>query len=129
MTVKKFTFGSVIEEVEIGNKQYVVDFSDTAVEKRDEVLHKWHKEYAAFANTDIDSLDINDQRLKLSSLRENMKEFIESVLGEGVFAELYELSGKSTTNLLELALFLMEFIAEKSNKSADTLRSKYTKKK
>lgn len=129
MTAKKFTFGSVIEEVEIGNKKYSVDFSDDAVEKRDEVLHKWHQEYSTFANTDIDSLDMNDQRLKLSSLRENMKEFIESVLGEGVFAELYELSGKSTTNLLELALFLMEFIAEKSNKSADTLRSKYTKKK
>lgn len=128
MTVKKFTFGKVVEPVEIGSKKYEVDFSDTAIEKRDEVLTEWQKEYAEFTDLDIEKLDINDQRMKLSHLREIMREFVETVLGENTFDELYEMSGKSTINLLELVQFLMEFIAEKSNKSADAVRSKYVKK-
>lgn len=128
MTVKKFTFGKVVEPVEIGDKKYEVDFSDAAVEKREEVLIKWQQEYAEFVGVDIEKLDINDQRLKLSNLRESMRSYVEVILGENTFDELYEMSGKSTVNLLELVNFLTEFIAEKSNKTADAVRSKYVKK-
>lgn len=129
MTVKKFTFGKVIEEVEIGDKKYEVDFSDAAVEKREEVLLKWHKEHTEFVDTEIEKLDVTDQRFKLNNLRESMCEYIEAVLGENTFNELYEMSGKSTLNLLGLVNFLTEFLAEKSNKSANAIRSKYTNKK
>lgn len=126
--MKKFQFEKVYEEVEIGDKIYRVDFSDDKALEYRAKFNKFYKEAQELEKTDLDALSDEEQLAIFNKNRENMKEITDVILGEGAFDELYELSGRSTANYMQLLLFLGEVIAEKTEKVKEDARKKYVKK-
>ncbi|WP_342045916.1 hypothetical protein [Bacillus sp. OTU530] len=126
--MKKFQFEKVYEEVEIGDKVYRVDFSDDKALEYRAKFNKFYKEAQELEKTDLDTLSDEEQLAIFHKNRENMKEITDVILGEGAFDELYELSGRSTANYMQLLLFLGKVVAEKTEKVKEDARKKYVKK-
>ncbi|OQM47536.1 hypothetical protein B6A27_00385 [Anoxybacillus sp. UARK-01] len=127
--MKKFEFRKSYEEIEIAGKIYRIDFTDEKVMEYQKNFSRFYQEAQELNNLDIESLSDEEQQTIISKQRKNMKIVTENLLGEGTFEELFELSGRSTVNYMELLLFLGEVMSERTNTIKEDARKKYVKKK
>lgn len=127
MTKRVFEF-SKPEELEIAGEVFTLDTSD-------EKALKFQKEFTKARSTieKIQALDIekaSDEEMEQAYFqsKEVAKTFFDGVLGEGAFDRLYEKSGKSLSNMMELMTFLQEVQSEKVDKVKKQAKNQYVKK-
>lgn len=101
---------------EINGKDYIVSYDDDKLLKYREVMSKFSKEYERSKVNDADNLSIKEQA-KIREHQESLiKELIESVFGEGKYAEIYESSGRSLINILEVVSVFANWMQDKIGK-------------
>jgi len=127
--MRKFTFDKSYEEIDLEGKIYKIDMSDEAIKKYQLAMHKYHVEAQKLEKVDVSKLDFEEQKKTFIQALELQKKFIETILGKGSFDELYEKSGKSSSNMVELVVFLGEIIGDKVKKLKEKQRNLYVKNK
>lgn len=126
--MKKFVFDKSYEEVEIAGQVYKIDMSDEKVTEYQKAFKLFYEKVQELSNTDIEKISDEEQIGILTKQKDNMKAFTEIVLGVGAFDKLYELSGRSTVNYMQLLMFISEIFEEKTNNIKADARKKYVKK-
>ena len=127
--MRKFTFDKSYEEIDLEGKIYKIDMSDEAIKNYQLAMHKYHKEAQKLEKVDVSKLDFEEQKKTFNQALELQKKFIETILGKGTFDELYEKSGESSSNMVELVVFLGEIIGDKVKKLKEKQRNLYVKNK
>lgn len=126
--MKKFEFGKAYEEIEINGKPYRIDFSDDKLKQYQDMFYKFYQEAEEMKQANIEEMTPDEQNALLEKQRQNMKMVTETILGEGTFDELFELSGRSTWNYMKLIEFLAEIIGQRFDEFKEEQRKKYVKK-
>lgn len=126
--MKKFEFKKPIEEIEVADKTYNIDFSDEKLKEYQKEFNHFYKQTKEIEAVKSDNLSDDEQLALMDQTKELVRKFIDKLLGEGSFDEIYEASGKSLINLIEFVAFLGEIIGERSNKLRNENRNKYLKK-
>lgn len=127
--MRKFEFKKSYEEIDIAGEVYRVDLSDEKVKMYQKAFKSFYEEGQKISEVDIEKLSDGEQEELLSKQLETMKLVTETVLGKGTFEKLYELSGRSTVNYMDLLLFVSEVMQEKAENLKEDARKKYVKKK
>lgn len=128
--MRSFEFKKSYEEIKINGEIYKVDFSDNKVLEYQKLFRSF---YATSLELNEEGKDINktqdqekeyfDKSLKL------VKDTLEGLLGENTFDKIYEQSGKSLINIVDLVTFLADTIQEKMTSLKDEKLEKYVGKK
>jgi hypothetical protein len=126
--MKKFEFDKAYEEIEINGKPYQIDFSDDKLKQYQDMFYKFYQEAEEMKQANIEEMTPDEQNALLEKQRQNMKMVTETILGEGTFDELFELSGRSTWNYMKLIEFLAEIIEQRFDEFKEEQRKKYVKK-
>lgn len=126
--MRKFEFKKSYEEINIAGKVYRVDFSDENIKKYQKSFNEFYKKNKEFENIDEENLSVEEQQEILDKVLNIIKEFVETILGQNTFDELYDKSGKSIFNMMELVNYLAEIVGEKGQKLRDENYKKYTQK-
>lgn len=127
--MRKFEFGKSYEEVEIAGKIYKIDFTDAKVKEYQFAIHDYYKEAQELRKVDVEKLTPEEQQEKFVEAMELQRKFIDIILGEGAFDELYEKSGESSQNMVALVEFLAEVIGERVQKLKEKQKNKYVRPK
>jgi hypothetical protein len=126
--MRSFEFKSSVEEFKIGDKVYQIDFSDQKVKEYQRTFVNFY-EKSQELQKEIDKSTVENQEELFDQTLELVKGLIDQLLGSGSFDELYEKSGKSLINMMDLIAFLSEVVAEKAEKAKDERLNKYVKNK
>lgn len=127
--MRKFTFDKSYEEIDLEGKIYKIDMSDEAIKNYQLAMHKYHKEAQKLEKVDVSKLDFEEQKKTFNQALELQKNFIETILGKGTFDELYEKSGQSSSNMIDLVVFLGEVVGERVQKLKEKQLNRYLKNK
>ena len=127
--MRKFTFDKSYEEIDLEGKIYKIDMSDEAIKNYQLAMHKYHKEAQKLEKVDVSKLDFEEQKKTFNQALELQKKFIETILGKGTFDELYEKSGQSSSNMIDLVVFLGEVVGERVKKLKEKQLNRYLKNK
>lgn len=127
--MRTFEFGKSYEEVDIAGKTYQIDMSDKAIKEYQIAINKYHKEAQKLESVEISKLDFEEQKVKFNEAMQLQKNFIETILGKGTFDELYEKSGQSSSNMIDLVVFLGEVVGERVQKLKEKQLNRYLKNK
>lgn len=127
--MRTFEFGKSYEEVDIAGKTYQIDMSDKAIKEYQIAINKYHKEAQKLESVEISKLDFEEQKVKFNEAMQLQKDFIETILGEDTFDELYEKSGQSSSNMIDLVVFLGEVVGERVKKLKEKQLNRYLKNK
>lgn len=127
--MRKFTFDKSYEEIDLEGKIYKIDMSDKAIKEYQIAINKYHKEAQKLESVEISKLDFEEQKKVFIQALELQKKFIETILGEGTFDELYEKSGQSSSNMIDLVVFLGEVVGERVKKLKEKQLNRYLKNK
>lgn len=125
MTRKAFEFKKSFEEVEIAGNIYQVDFSDEKIGQYHKSFEHFYKESQRIKAIDTKELPSEKQRDLFGEMQDLVKNVVEELLGKGTYADLYEASGHSLINMLELVTYLGEAINEKTQKINEDRKKKY----
>lgn len=123
--MKNFEFQKSYEEVKIAGKVYKMDMSDDKVMEYQETFKKYYDKADELSNVKIEDMSVTAQVEMLAEQKGILKEATELMLGEGSFDELYEASGKSTINFMELFVFLGSLMNEKTGEIKANAANKY----
>jgi hypothetical protein len=126
--MKSFDFKKSYEELKIDGEIYKIDLSDDKV-----------KEYQrAFVDFQVKSqeLQIASDKAITPELKEEFMDKSKALVGETIdlllggqsFNKLYESSGRSLINMIDLVLFLTEIIQSKTEELKSSTLEKYIKK-
>lgn len=126
--MKSFDFKKSYEELKIDGEIYKIDLSDDKV-----------KEYQrAFVDFQVKSqeLQIASDKAITPELKEEFMDKSKALVGETIdlllggqsFDKLYESSGRSLINMIDLVLFLTEIIKSKTEELKSSTLEKYIKK-
>lgn len=126
MTIKKFEFKNTQEEIEIAGEKYSIDFSDDAIIRYNKEFEQFYMKSQDIQSVDVSKLTGPEQANQFNEMRELTKGVTEELLGEGTFEPLYEKSGKSLINMVEVLNFLAEHVSEKLSKLKEKELKKYT---
>lgn len=124
IVVREFKFKSTVEKLRINGNDYEIDFADDKIKQYQKELEQFYFKSKEVQEVDADNLSAEEQQKYLDKTKELATSIIDALLGEGAFEELYEESGKSLINMVDLIEFLTEVIGEKSTK---TKQEKYDK--
>lgn len=127
--MKKFSFDKSYEEVKIADKVYKIDMSDDKVKDYQQALQGYHKEAEQLTSANLENATPEEQVELFNKQLGMMKVVTETILGEGTFDELYEMSGRSSRNYLKLMLFIAEVMEEKIDEVKSDALSKYLNEK
>lgn len=128
--MREFKFDKTYEEFKIAGEVYRVDFSDNAIKRYQLELHKYMKESQRLQGVDFNSLDAEEKEKTFDEAIDALRKFLDCIMGEGAFDELYKASGESTENMTDLASFLAEVVGERAQKLKEKQKKlKYTKHK
>lgn len=125
--MKKFDFSKSYEEVEIAGKTYKIDFSDEKTLEYQSLYEEALKEGTKASEIDVEKATLEELKAQQENTKRSMEKFVDVVLGEGEFNELYEKAGKSSIIFVELLEFLGDIIASKTNEVKEKAKSKYVK--
>jgi hypothetical protein len=128
MTIKKFEFKKTYEEVEIAGKVYKVDLQDESVKKYQKQFNSFTEQSMQLQEAAKENMTVDEQAAFLDQSKELAMVTINTLLGENAFDELYEASGKSLINVMDLINFLTEVIREKAGELQAQTVDKYLKK-
>lgn len=126
----KFQFEKVTYDLEINDgKVYTIDFSDDAMLRYMDVAEDVQKAFDGISEDEFLKLDHEGRQQMVESQKESVKNVIEAFLGEGSFDEVYELAGRSLSNLLPLMEHIMDEFNRRNNVRLDEKKAQYLKKK
>jgi hypothetical protein len=126
--MRSFEFKSSVEEFKIGDKVYQIDFSDQKVKSYQRSFVNFHVKSQELSDK-IDKATPEIQEILFDQTLQLVKELLDQLLGSGSFDELYEKSGKSLINMMDLIAFLSEVVVEKADKAKNERLEKYVKNK
>lgn len=127
--MREFQFKKSYEEVKINGDVYQIDMSDVKVAEYQILFSTFHDEAAKLQAESEKDMTPDEQKAFINKSKELVGKALEALLGENTFDKLYEQSGKSIINVIDLILFLAEMIAEKTEKVKDENIKKYLKAK
>lgn len=113
--MKKILLQKAVEEIEIGDKVFILDTSD-------DTLKKWQKEIHALQD-ELNALDYTDNDA-LEKVRVVMIACLDLILGENAGNNIYEMTGRSTSLMMNVVFELAKIMTDKiknmkSNAAAD----------
>jgi hypothetical protein len=121
--VKSFEFKKAYEEVKINGNVYKVELGDEKVKEYQKAFIEFSDESVALqANKDI------TQEEAFDGAKELVKKFIDVLLGHDAFEVLYEQSGGSILNMIDLVSFLADVVKDKTQTIQSEQLNKYLKK-
>jgi hypothetical protein len=127
--MRTFEFKKTYEEIGINGETYRLDFAD-------QKLLQYQKEFRAFQLKTVEmdekakTLETPEQELEFfEETKQLVKEIIDVFLGEGSFDKIYEQSGGSIFNVIELVMVLGEIVEERMAKEKNEKLNKYLKNK
>ena len=126
---KAFEFTKSYETVDIAGKEYKIEFNDEKVLQYTKSFDKFHTETQKIDSVDVKSLTVAKQEELFYTMQGLVKSITEELLGEGTYAELYELSGKSVIGMIDVVMYLSEVVGDRMTQIRDEKKSKYTAKK
>lgn len=126
--MKKFEFKKTYEEVEIAGKVYRVDLQDESVKKYQKQFNSFYEQSQNLQAAATKEMTIDEQAAFLDQSKELASVTINALLGDNAFDEIYEASGKSLINVMDLINFLTEVIREKAGELQEQTVNKYLKK-
>jgi hypothetical protein len=125
--MREFSFKSTIEEFKINGEVYSIDFADDKVKEYQKTFRSFYDkamEFQKAINKDVNTTD-EEQEEMLEKSKQMTKEIIDSLLGKNKFEIIYEQSGRSLMNVLELVSFLGDVVKEKTEKLTTSHVNKY----
>lgn len=128
-TMKTFQFKNSFEEIKINERVYKVDLSDDKVRSYQAQFVGLNEKIKELQSKDTTDMSLEEQNDYFNQSKEITKEVIESVLGKDSFDPIYEESGRSLFNMLDLLTFLSDLIGEKTKDRYENKVDKYIKNK
>lgn len=127
--MKTFEFKKSYEELQINGEQYKVDMSDRAITDYRKSFENFYERADALQNVDVTNLSEKEEEEYYGKLNTLAKECVEKLLGRNTYEKLYEQSGGSIYNILELIEFLADLIKGKADKIHEENVQKYLRNK
>lgn len=129
MTMRSFDFKKTYEEIKINGEVYKIDFSDAKLKEYRKSFNEFYAESQKMQSVNASELVKDDEFKQFDQATGLTKKAIDNLLGDGSFDKLYEQSGRSLFNMMDLVEFLAELVGEKTNKVRNERAHKYTKHK
>lgn len=129
INIKKFEFKKTYEEVELAGKVYKIEFNDERLLVYMKAFDKFHTKSNELHEIETEKLDIKKQEEVLSEMAEMIKEILDLLLGKGAYDELYEKSGQSVINMVDVVVFVGDVVGERMEQSREEKKQQYVKKK
>ncbi len=129
INIKKFEFKKSYEEVELAGKVYKIEFNDERLLVYMKAFDKFYTKSNELHEIETEKLDIKKQEEVLYEMAEMIKEILDLLLGEGAYDELYEKSGQSVINMVDVVLFVGDVVGERMEQSREEKKQQYVKKK
>ena len=126
--MKQFELDKGYEEVEIAGDTYRIDLSDES-RKHNQIRGQEIMKMADRLQNISD--DFSEEKLEqlFNELQENVKPWVDSILGDGSYDKIYQKANESVFIVVDVALEVMAYINEKEQEKFEQKRKKYTKKK
>jgi hypothetical protein len=121
--LRSFEFKKSYEELKINDRVYRIDLSDDKVKEYRKVFVEFHDQSVLIQNVDGE-----DQEQLFDKSKEMVTKVIDTLLGTGSFATLYEESGNSLLNMVDLVACLTDVVREKTEEFQTSNLDKYLKK-
>lgn len=116
MTMKKFEFKKTYEEIDLAGKVFKIDFSDGAIIEYNRKLEHYYIESQKLTKPNVNELTQAEQIELFNKSRDLAKRTTDAILGAGAFEYLYEQSGNSLMNMIDVLAFLGDIIVERLDK-------------
>ena len=127
--MRKFEFKKTYEEIEVAGEVYRVDVSDKKLKEYQIEFHEFYKESQRLEKIDVDELSAEEQTEMLDNALGILEKVVNKILGDGSFDVLYEKSGKSIMNMIDLVNYLGDVVNERLNGQRQEKRGHYLKHK
>jgi hypothetical protein len=121
--LRSFEFKKSYEELKINDRVYRIDLSDDKVKEYRKVFVEFHDQSVLIQNVDGE-----DQEQLFDKSKEMVTKVIDTLLGAGSFVTLYEESGNSLLNMVDLVACLTDVVREKTEEFQTSNLDKYLKK-
>lgn len=109
--------------MKINDRVYRIDLSDDKVKEYRKVFVEFHDQSVLIQNVDGE-----DQEQLFDKSKEMVTKVIDTLLGAGSFVTLYEESGNSLLNMVDLVACLTDVVREKTEEFQTSNLDKYLKK-
>ena len=129
INIKKFEFKKSYEEVELAGKVYKIELNDERMLVYMKAFDKFYTKSNELHEIETEKLDIKAQEEVLNEMAEMIKEILDLLLGKGAYDELYEKSGQSVINMVDVVLFVGDVVGERMEQSREEKKQQYVKKK
>lgn len=129
MTRKAFQFKKTYEEVELADNVYRIEFTDDKVLQYNKSFDKFHKESKKLNQIDVTKITVDEQQELFGKMQDLVKKVTEELLGKGSYDTLYEASGNSLMNMIDMVVYLSEVVGEKTEAIREDRKNKYLIKK
>jgi len=127
--MRQFKFGKSYEELDIAGEIYKLDLDDEKIKQNQVEIEKFYNEANKISNIDTDGATTAEQHEVFDKTKSLIKSLLDQLLGEGSFDKLYDQSGGSLMNLIDLIYELADIIKEQSDKRFEDKKNKYIKTK
>ncbi len=129
MTRKAFEFKKSYEEVDLAGNVYRIEFTDEKVLQYNKSFDKFYRESKKLSKIDIKNSSVEEQHDLFYNMQKLVKKVTEQLLGEGTYDTLYEASGNSLMNMIDMVEYLSEIVEEKARHIQEDRKNKYLIKK
>lgn len=127
--VIQFNFEKTYKEIEIGDKTYRMEMNDEAQERIQGLFEKGQKFAEEAKQLDTEKMTPEELKAMSAQQKDLAIEMVDTFLGDGTGAELYEVAGRSSINLMKLVRQLQTLFEEFMGESYEDEKKKFTKKK
>lgn len=115
--MKKITLQKAVEEIEIGDQVFTLDTSDAT-------LKKWQKEIGGLQDK-LNKLEGVSDDTALDEVKTVMIGAVDLILGKGSGNKIYDMTGKSTSMLMDVVFELAKHMTEKLKTMKSTAAADY----
>ena len=126
--VIQFNFEQTYKEIEIGGKLYRMDMNDEAQTRVTGLLDKARQVSEEAKALDLEGMSADELADFSKRQRELSIEMVDTFLGEGTGAELYEVAGRSSVNMMKLVRQLQQLFEQFMGESYEDEKKKFVKK-
>lgn len=123
--IRKFDFSKSFEEVEINGSIYKVGFNDSDVLRYTTEFDRFYVKSKEINNKDSVNMTVDEQKEMFAEMQELTKTVVEEILGKGTYKKLYEQSGESLMNILEMVEYLSDVVGDRVKQIKMDKKKKY----
>lgn len=127
--MRTFEFKKTYEEIKINDKTYKIEFNDDKINEYQKAFENFYFKSQEKQKIDINKLNKEEEKQFIEESVQLAKEALETLLGEGTYDILYEESGRSLINMVDLISFLADIVNEKTSQEKQKRVDKYLKNK